>query len=51
MVAAPAVSKNDPTDALTRRPERLAMVKSGLVSNEIFTAGRKRLKTLDQLRR
>jgi hypothetical protein len=27
--------------------ERLAMVKSGMASNEVFSAGRKRLKTLD----
>ena len=29
------------------RPERLAMVKSGMVSNEVLSAGRKRFKTLD----
>jgi uncharacterized protein len=29
------------------RAERLAMVKSGMVSNEVFSAGRKRLKMLD----
>jgi uncharacterized protein len=33
------------------RAERLALIKSGVVSNEVFLAGRKRLKTLDQLRR
>jgi hypothetical protein len=33
------------------RAERLALIKSGVVSNEVFSAGRKRLKTLDQLRR
>jgi hypothetical protein len=32
------------------RPERLAMVKSGVVSNEVLSAGRKRLKTLDPSR-
>jgi hypothetical protein len=29
------------------RAERLALAKSGVVSNEVFSAGRKRLKTLD----
>ena len=29
------------------RAERLAMIKSGMVSNEVFSAGRKRFKTLD----
>jgi uncharacterized protein len=29
------------------RAERLAMAKSGMVSNEVFSAGRKRLKKLD----
>jgi hypothetical protein len=29
------------------RAERLALAKSGMVSNEIFTAGYERLKTLD----
>jgi hypothetical protein len=29
------------------RAERLAMVKSGAVSNEVVSAGRKRFKTLD----
>jgi hypothetical protein len=33
------------------RAERLAMVKSGMVSNEVFSAGRKRFKTLDLPRR
>jgi Fe-S-cluster containining protein len=29
------------------RAERLTMIKSGMVANEIFSAGRERLKTLD----
>jgi len=29
------------------RPERLALAESGAVSNEVFSAGRKRFKTLD----
>jgi hypothetical protein len=33
------------------RAERLAMIKSGMASNEIFSAGRKRFKTLDLPRR
>jgi len=33
------------------RAERLAMVKSGPVSNEVFSAGRKRFNTLDLPRR
>jgi uncharacterized protein len=45
---APAICRVFDRRHLSRtRAERLAMVKSGLVSNEVLSAGRKRLKTLD----